>query len=164
MRKPIVLVSLILCLVLVASSSKIFAAPNHTVQISYIDVGQGDAILIQDSSGYNILIDGGRNSAGPTVVAYLNQMEVDQVDVMIASHAHADHIGGLIAVLKDVDITVEEVLYNGYSYDTITWNTFATSVADQGITMTAAQFPQVHYWGSTIAHILHPDPGLTNPD
>ncbi len=47
------------------------AAPTSTLRIAYIDVGQGDAALIRNSGGFVILIDGGKTSAGPVVVAYL---------------------------------------------------------------------------------------------
>ncbi|MFU8771360.1 MAG: ComEC/Rec2 family competence protein [Anaerolineales bacterium] len=164
MRKPIILIALLLSVYLFANRLNTLAASNHTVQVSFIDVGQGDAVLIEDSSGFNILLDGGRSSAGPTVVAYLHQKEIDIIDVIIASHAHADHIGGLISVLEDPDILVQEVLYNGYPYDSITWEIFSTKVADQGITMTAAQYPQVYDWGSTTAFILNPDPDLMEVD
>ena len=46
------------------------AAPSASLQVSFIDVGQGDSALIQDSSGFDVLIDGGRTSAGPTAVSY----------------------------------------------------------------------------------------------
>jgi competence protein ComEC len=164
MRRPIIFIILIFSLCILANSANILAASKQTLRVSYIDVGQGEAILIQDSSGYNILLDGGRISTGPTVVAYLHQEGVDNIDVIIASHAHADHIGGLISVLEHPDISVQEVLFNGYPYNSITWSTFATAVADQGITMTAAQFPQVYQWGSTTAYILHPDPDLIEVD
>ena len=52
------------------------AAPEQNLQISYINVGQGDSALIRDSSGFNVLIDGGKTSAGPTVVAYLRAQGV----------------------------------------------------------------------------------------
>jgi competence protein ComEC len=164
MRRPIILIILIFSLCILANSVDILAASNQSLRVSFIDVGQGDAILIQDSGGFNILLDGGRYSAGPTVVAYLHQEGVDNIDVIIASHAHADHIGGLISILEHPEISVQEVLFNGYPYESSTWSTFATAVADQGITMTAAQFPQVYQWGSTTAYILHPDPDLNDVD
>jgi competence protein ComEC len=140
------------------------AAPTNETRVSFIDVGQGDATLIRDQSGYDVLIDGGKVAAGPTVAAYLRDQGVDDVDVMIASHADSDHIGGLISVLQMADIPVESVLYNGYPGDTSTWYTFATAVANEGITMNAAQFPQTFTWGSSIAHIMNPVSGLSNPD
>ena len=84
------------------------------VNIAYIDVGQGDSILLRDPGGFDVLIDGGRTSAGPTVVAFLKEQGVDTLEVMIVTHPDADHVGGLIHVLNDNEIVMGSVLYNGY--------------------------------------------------
>jgi beta-lactamase superfamily II metal-dependent hydrolase len=60
----------ILVLYFIISSTSI-AAPANNLQVSFINVGQGDAELIRSADGYEVLIDGGKPSAGPTVVAYL---------------------------------------------------------------------------------------------
>jgi competence protein ComEC len=140
------------------------AAPEQSLQVSYINVGQGDSALIQDSNGFDVLIDGGRTSAGPTVVAYLRNQGVDDIDVMVASHADSDHIGGLIDVLEMTDIPVESVVYNGYPGDTATWDNFVAAIASEGITLTVAQFPMTYTWGETTAYILNPASGLVNPE
>jgi len=111
-----------------------------------------------------VLIDGGEPFAGPTVLAYLRDLGVDDIEVMIASHAHSDHIGGLIEVLEANDIPVESVLYNGYAGTTATWFNFETAVADEGLTLAAAQFPGVYSWGTMTAYVLNPSSGLSNPD
>ena len=59
---------------------------------------------------------------------------IDDVDVMVASHADSDHIGGLIDVLALNDIPVQEILYNGYPGDAATWSEFAAASAADGIT------------------------------
>ena len=69
-------------------------APNPTA--SFISVGQGDAILIRDGAGFDALVDGGRKSAGEAVLAYLRQVGVDDLEVLLATHADSDHVGGLI--------------------------------------------------------------------
>ena len=163
-----VLSSVILLVLLVVGLSAIsvlaYAAPNQNLQVSFINVGQGDSALIRDSNGFDVLIDGGKTSAGPTVVAYLREQGVDDIDVMVASHADSDHIGGLIDVLEATDIPVESVLYNGYPGDTVTWSNFVSAVASEGITLTVAQFPITYTWGETTAHILNPETGLVNPE
>ena len=141
-----------------------YAAPQQSLQISYIDVGQGDSALIRDSGGSDVLIDGGKTSAGPTIVAYLRSQGVDDIDVMVASHADSDHIGGLIDVLDMTDIPVESVVYSGYPGDTAIWDSFVSAVASEGITLTVAQFPAALIWGDITAHILNPEPGLVNPE
>jgi beta-lactamase superfamily II metal-dependent hydrolase len=53
------------------------ATPQEGFEVSFIDVGQGDSALISDSSRYDVLIDGGKSSAGPTVVAYIHEQNID---------------------------------------------------------------------------------------
>ena len=67
--------------------------------VHFIDVGQGDAILIQFPSGQNMLIDAGGRQAADTVINYLRQQRVQTIDHCIVTHPHEDHIGGLAAVI-----------------------------------------------------------------
>lgn len=166
MNKPlfrVFTVCFVVLLISILTVNNLLAAPTSIVEASFIDVGQGDSALIRDPNDITILIDGGKTSAGPTVVAYLHEQGVDHIDYMIASHADSDHIGGLIDVLNS-DIHVQQVYYNGYSGDTATWYTFETAVAVEGDTLTPLQFPAELNWGSTTAYILNPIPGQTNPD
>ena len=100
------------------------------------------------------MLDQGGASAGPTVVANIRDQVVDYIEVMVASHADSDNIGGLIEVLNEPDIPVDTVLYNGYPGDTLTWDTFVTAIANEGASLIAAQFPLTYTWGSSTAHIL----------
>jgi competence protein ComEC len=132
--------------------------------VTFINVGQGDSALIRDGSGYDVLIDGGQPSAGPTVVAYLRQQGVSQLDAIVASHADSDHIGGLIDVLHASDIQVDQVIYNGYPGTTQTWSDFVAAVEAKGLHLTTVQFPQELTWGNQSVHVLNPASGLTNPE
>ena len=136
----------------------------YSIQVSFIDVGEGDAALIQNADGYNILIDGGKKSSGSAVLAYLRNNGVDTIHVMVASHPDSDHIGGLIPVLEATDITVDAVIYNGYPGDTQTWYEFTAAVDHEGLILTTAQFPGTLSWGATTAYILNPPAGLVQPD
>ena len=80
------------------------------LKVHFIDVGQGDAILI-DIGGTEILIDAGGRSPG--VTEYLRDYVDGPIEVMVATHPHADHIGGLIAVLDTFE--VGEIWLNGDS-------------------------------------------------
>lgn len=68
------------------------------LELHFIDVGQGDAVFMRFPSGNTVLYDGGRNAT--TVASYLAGLGVTQLDVVIASHADADHIGGLAEVIE----------------------------------------------------------------
>lgn len=70
------------------------------LKICFIDVGQGDSILIQTPTGKNILIDGGKTDATNIVENYLHSSDVTTLDV-IATHADSDHIGSLDSVIRD---------------------------------------------------------------
>lgn len=161
-RKILALI-LILLLLTVFSATRAKTAPDGSLQVSYIDVGQGDSALLQDSNGFDVLIDGGVVSAGPTVVAYLKQKGADHLEVLVASHPDSDHIGGLISVLQDSSITVDALVYNGYPGTSQTWNDFLAAASSRGLTPTPAQFPLDLTWGDLQAHVLNPAAGLSNP-
>jgi competence protein ComEC len=85
------------------------ARARGTLRISAIDVGQGDALLVEFPGGETMLIDGGprnaRQDAGEqTVVPYLRRRGVSRIDVVVVTHADGDHVGGVASILKDMDV------------------------------------------------------------
>lgn len=78
----------------------------ETLSISVLDVGQGDSILIQTPNGKTMLVDAGDSDAGSRIVSVLRNRGVASLDVAVASHAHADHIGGYQAVLSTFPVGV----------------------------------------------------------
>jgi len=76
---------------------------HSSVEVHMIDVGQADAILIQAPEA-NVLIDAGENGCGEDVVAYLKGEGVTYLDLVIGTHAHSDHIGGMDVVLEDMKV------------------------------------------------------------
>ena len=74
------------------------------VIMHFIDVGQADCTLIQTPKGKNILIDGGNKSDAEDLVKYLTYLKIEKIDVLIATHPHEDHIGGLPLVINQFDI------------------------------------------------------------
>ena len=127
-------------------------------------MGQGDAILVRDGNGFDVLVDGGRPSAGAIVLAYLRQVGVDDLEAVLATHADQDHVGGLIDVLSADDIPVESAFYNGYPGDTQTWTQFVEAVAAEGLTLLPAQYPQTLTWGGISAQVLNPVSNLPTPE
>jgi competence protein ComEC len=78
-------------------SSAISAGPPSALTIHFFDVGQGDGALIQTPEGSNVLVDGGPKP--DEVATELAALGVKRLDVLVATHAHADHVIGLPAVL-----------------------------------------------------------------
>ena len=79
------------------------ATVNGNASVHFIDVGQGDSILIQ-SDGKNVLIDAGENNKGDDVLSYLETYGIQSLDYVIGTHAHSDHIGGLDTVINSIEV------------------------------------------------------------
>ncbi len=72
----------------------------NNIEVTFINVGQGDSALIRCNGGKTILIDGGEN----TVVPYLLKQGVGKIDVAIVSHYHDDHTQGILSVLDEMPV------------------------------------------------------------
>ncbi len=76
---------------------------NTTLEVQFIDVGQADCILIRNNNK-NMLIDAGNNADGEKLVKYLKGLGITKFDVLVGTHPHEDHIGGLDNVISNFDI------------------------------------------------------------
>ncbi len=100
---------LILLIVLLALISNItdkkfeYIVDESKFQIIYFDVGQADSTLIMNN-GKTTLIDGGNDSDGDDLVKYIKSQKISKIDTVIATHLHADHIGGLDDIIDNFDI------------------------------------------------------------
>jgi beta-lactamase superfamily II metal-dependent hydrolase len=118
---------------------------SSIVTVHIIDVGQGDSILI-DTPSKDVLIDGGPETAAATVLDYLsNNVNITHIHLMIATHVHEDHIGGLVAVLNST-INVDEILINNQTCTTKIYTSFmdlakvhTITVAQRGQTFPLAE-------------------------
>lgn len=72
--------------------------------VHFIDVGQGDATLIRTPSGKNILIDAGPNSSEDALKKYLDGYKIKELDYVIFTHPHEDHIGGADMILNNYKV------------------------------------------------------------
>ncbi len=74
------------------------------LKVSFIDVGQADSILVETPNGKSLLIDAGNNEDGDFVVSYIKSKGLNKIDVIVGTHYHEDHIGGLDTVINNFDI------------------------------------------------------------
>jgi len=125
--------------------------PSVNLNVYFIDVGQGDSILI-DLGTTEILIDGGERSPG--VVQFLNQHVDGDLEVMIATHPHADHIGGLIDVLNN--FKVDQVWYNGESSTTKTYSDFMVAATVNNAQLHLGKRGDTITAGALILNVLNP--------
>ena len=148
----------LLCAMLLSPTTAAPLSPSATtLHVSFIDVGQGDSALLQTSDGVNVLIDGGPGAAGPTVVAYLQNHGVDALDVVVMSHGHEDHIGGLVDLFQS-DIPVGAVVYNGQACYTSACLDVWAEMQARGLTPTPAVASQTYAWGPISAAVANPQP------
>lgn len=82
-------------------SEAALAAP---LSAHFIDVGQADSTLVKLANGETMLIDAGDNKTGIDAVAYIKNAGIKRIDYLVATHPHADHIGGMSDVIKQFDI------------------------------------------------------------
>ena len=104
--------------------------------VYFLDVGQGDSALIQ-YNGTTILIDAGEADEGPGIVTYLKHLGVSDIDLLIATHPHSDHIGGMQDVLKNFN--VRSVIDSGMPHTTTTYQKFLETVDHKNISYSTVQ-------------------------
>ncbi|GLI50855.1 hypothetical protein TSYNTROOL_09410 [Tepidanaerobacter syntrophicus] len=80
------------------------SSAQNQLKVHFIDVGQADSILIQTPEGKVMLIDAGNNEDGDFVVSYLKSQGVEKIDVLVGTHPHEDHIGGMDDVIYSFNI------------------------------------------------------------
>jgi beta-lactamase superfamily II metal-dependent hydrolase len=131
--------------------------------VAFLDVDQGDATLIRDGNGFDVLVDGGRKGASNYLIEYLKGVGVDDLEIVVATHADRDHIGGLIELIQGNEIQIESVYYNGYPGTTQTWIEFSDAVSTAGISLIQAQYPDYYTWGAITAQVLNPVEAMVNP-
>ena len=127
------------------------AGTPATFTVHFIDVGQGDAVLVEAGDA-DILVDGG--PSGSAVLSYLAGQDVPDIDLLVATHPHADHIGGLDDVLAQYK--VQEVWTNGATSTTQSYQDFAGAVAAEGALEREVRRGYSAQFGGVTLTTLHP--------
>lgn len=116
------------------------AAWAGILQVDVLDVGQGDAILLRTPAGKNVLIDAGDGQT--KLPALLAARSVHSLDLVIASHPHADHIGGMDQVLSEIPVRL--YVDNGVPHTTMTYEKVMKLVEAKQIPYRTARVGQVY--------------------
>jgi competence protein ComEC len=141
------------CLLLVVATP-VLADTTLTV----IDVGQGDAIWLHDDDGYDALIDAGPAASSQAVLDALG--DIEDLDTVVWTHAHADHIGGMADVFSRYP--VHEILWNGFDHDTPTFDDLMYWVSYYAIPLRTVRAGDTFGWGDCTAIVVHPDRQYNN--
>lgn len=125
----------------------------ETMQVHFLDVGQGLAILVQ--LGDEVLIyDGGERDTSSFVVAYIQNLGITEIEYMISSHYDSDHVSGLIGCLNAFE--VKNVIGSNYKHNSKLYTSFIKAVKEEGLVM---QYPKVgsqFAFGDAMITILAP--------
>ena len=110
---------------------------NGDLIVDFIDVGQGDSILVTTSEGKTMLIDAGDNSEEGRMVDFLNEKGIKKLDIVVGTHPHADHIGGLDAVIRNFEIG--EIYMPKVAHVTKTFEDVLIAIKEKGYTIKTAK-------------------------
>ena len=131
------------------------------IEVTFFDVGQGDAALIQTNDGTQILIDGG---PGRTILSKLGEAMPywdRAIELVILTHPHADHLDGLIEVLKNYG--VKTVLDSGAHYQTADYAEWKRLLEEKQIPIIVAKAGQrIHFSSSAFLDVLAPLESMAN--
>ncbi|MEG1778595.1 MAG: MBL fold metallo-hydrolase, partial [Oscillospiraceae bacterium] len=109
---------------------------GDTVTVTVLDVGQGDSILIRTPE-QNVLIDASLPEEGDNVVKHLKDEGINNLDLVIMTHPHADHIGGMQKVFDN--ITVDKVIMSPQSHTTNMYKKLLTTIKTKKIASSTAK-------------------------
>jgi competence protein ComEC len=141
-----------------------FTMPDNRLHVSFLDVGQGDAILIQTPNHQDILVDG-----GPSAQAISGELSQHlpfwdrTIELVVLTHPHLDHLTGLLEVLQRYK--VQQVLYLDTDYQMPPEQEWLTLIHDKGVKATLAEAGQVINlgMGATSIEVINPIPDSSVP-
>lgn len=152
-------------LIIIIAIAVVFAAYQHfrtdnaqttvtdSAEFHFIDVGQGDAVLIRTPSG-DVLIDAGKNSSEEALDLYLKSYGVKTIEYAIFTHPHEDHIGGADMVIKNYDI--KNVILPNCPSTTKTYTNMLTAISQKGLTAKEAHSRDKYRVGELVLNVLGP--------
>lgn len=128
-----------LALLALAIWSVYFKEPDNNLHIFVLDVGQGDAELIQKGN-YQILVDGGPDSSVIAELSKVMPVEDREIEEVILTHPHADHVSGLVDVLSRYK--VNKIWYSGIEYDSNVYKNFLSEVENKNISVSVPKIAE----------------------
>ena len=117
------------------------ALQSGSTLVYFLDVGQADCELIRLKTGENILIDSGTGETAKKLENYLKELGVQKIDYLIATHPHADHIGGMTQVVKSFEIRKIYMpkIQDNQVPTTSTYENLLKAIDQKGLKITAAK-------------------------
>ena len=156
-----ILFAMIVWLPQVSLSSGWFEKPCDCLKVSFLDVGQGDSILIQTPDGHKALVDGGPDASVLRDLGQELSFFDKTIDLVVATHPDADHIAGLASVLERYHVL--SVLETTNGKETPVTEALASAIKNENVPVTYADVGQViQLGGGVVLRILSPTGDETN--
>lgn len=134
-------VLLTICILLVSCGGQAPASnnivPANQLEVTYLDVGQGDSIFIRLPDERTMLIDAGEKNNGPMIEDFLHDQEVDRIDFLIATHPHTDHIGGMETIVRSFEIG--KIYMPKKSHTSKTYESLLSAIQEKGLKISTAK-------------------------
>ncbi|MDO8561053.1 MAG: ComEC/Rec2 family competence protein [bacterium] len=116
-------------------------ARGGLLAVHFFDVGQGDAIFIESPNGYQVLVDGGPDNSVLSKLAGVMPFWDRSIDLVILTHPHADHVDGLLEVLRRYEIGA--VIESGVNHSIPEYGEWHAFLEEKGVPVTIAEGGQV---------------------
>ncbi len=157
---PALGIALVLGLATVLVWLLILGSPGDRLSVTFLDIGQGDAILIRSLSGHNILVDGGPSGEEITEALGRHLPFWDRhLHLVVLTHPDQDHLAGLVTVLERYD--VDQILAPAMTKDSPTFRAWQKAIAERDIPQREAFAGQwLDLGGGATLSVLHPPPEL----
>jgi len=140
------------------------------LEIHHIDVGQADATLVITPTDETILIDSGDwRQDGAGVIEYLTEHDIDRIDHLVATHPHADHIGGHAAIIEQYETELDGVgaaYDSGVAHTSQTYENYLDAIEAHGVELfVVEQGDELPLADTAVAATVHnPPPGDSGSD
>ncbi len=127
---------------------------KEQVEVHFIDVGQADAILIKSLNEF-MLIDAGNNADSNLIINYLEEFNITELEYVIATHPHEDHIGSLDTIINNFEI--KNLIMPEISQNTKAFEDVITAIENKGLEITAPKVGEKYTLGNTEFIIIAPN-------
>lgn len=151
--KRLLAVVLLLCLVLAGCNTGPAARQSTDFIVHFIDIGQGDSILLE-YNGQFALIDGGYEETDDMLVDYLEEQGVESLELVVATHLHGDHLGGLPKVLAT--FPVGRIWCSSRTYYSNAYSQFCYYADQQDISIENPRLNETFWLGDVKLQLLGP--------
>lgn len=149
MNKKLIII-VIFCSILFLSSTFLFKTENF--RVDFLDIGQGDAILLNLPSGTRILVDGGPDNLLLNRLGEVLPWWEHKIDYVVISHYHADHILGLIELVNKYEIG--EVLTTSHQPDDFLYHILVNKLKAKNIPIVFVQTGQTFDFAKNISALV----------